>query len=156
MKAFQGFIRVLSIISILLVAYSLKAQEMPAKPTATIFINETDTLNTEVDSVAAYPGGPKAWAKFLNKTMRYPQEAQDNEIMGKTLVMFIVDVDGTVSDVRAISGDPILGAESKRVIEASGKWQPVVYQGRQVKAYHIQPLVYKLEIVDRPRRRSRG
>lgn len=133
----------------------LTAQETLPKDSATIFINATDTVYTKVDTVAGYPGGLKAWAKFLNKNLRYPQEAQDNEIMGQTRISFIVDVDGTVSDITPVAGDPILSTESARIIQLSGKWVPAIYEGKPIKSYRIQPIVYKLETVGE-RRKKKG
>ena len=108
-----------------------------------------------MDSLAQYPGGRKAWQRFLIKILRYPQKAQDNEIMGETLVAFVVDADGTVSDIHAIMGDPILAEASIRIIRLSGKWMPAINQGRKVKVLHIPPVIYRLETEGpRPRKRK--
>jgi len=77
--------------------------------------------------------------------LKYPQEAQDNEIQGAVVVQFIVDKGGMVSDVEAISGPQELRDEAVRVIKKSGKWTPAVQNGRQVKSYKKQPIVFRLE-----------
>ena len=97
----------------------------------------------EIES--SYPGGPGAWMRYLNKTFRYPQEAQDNEIQGTVVVQFIVDKAGVVSDVEAISGPKELRDEAVRVIKKSGSWTPAVQNGRQVKSYKKQPIQFRLE-----------
>ncbi len=104
-----------------------------------------DQTFTKVEIESSYPGGPGAWARYLNKTLRYPQEAQDNEIQGPVVVQFIVDRAGTVTDVEAISGPMELRDEAVRVIKRSGKWTPAVQNGRQVKSYKKQPIVFRLE-----------
>jgi protein TonB len=104
-----------------------------------------DQTFTKVEIESAYPGGAAAWQRYLIKTLRYPQEAQDNEIQGAVVVQFIVDRSGTVSDVEAISGPAELRQEAVRVIQKSGKWTPAVQNGRQVKSYKKQPIVFRLE-----------
>jgi protein TonB len=71
----------------------------------------------------------------------------NNEILGTVVVQFIVDKEGNVSDVSAISGPSEGGLrdEAVRVIKKSGKWTPAVQNGRQVKSYKKQPIVFKLE-----------
>lgn len=104
-----------------------------------------DKTFTKVEIESAYPGGAAAWQRYLLKTLRYPQEAQDNEIQGTVVVQFIVDKSGTVSDVEAISGPQVLRDEAVRVIQKSGKWTPAVQNGRQVKSYKKQPIGFRLE-----------
>jgi protein TonB len=106
-----------------------------------------DKTFTKVEIESEYPGGPAAWLRYLNKNFRYPDEAVNNEIQGTVVVQFIVDKEGNVSDVQAISGptDGGLREEAVRVIKKSGKWTPAVQNGRQVKSYKKQPIVFKLE-----------
>jgi protein TonB len=104
-----------------------------------------DQTFTKVEIESSYPGGAAAWQRYLIKTLRYPQEAQDNEIQGAVVVQFIVDKGGNVSEVEAISGPQELRDEAVRVIKKSGKWTPAVQNGRQVKSYKKQPIVFRLE-----------
>ena len=60
-------------------------------------------------------------------------------------MQFIVDKEGAVSDVEAISGPNELRAEAIRVIKKSGKWEPAVQNGRKVKSYKKQPITFRLE-----------
>jgi protein TonB len=104
-----------------------------------------DKTFTKVEIESEYPGGAAAWQRYLIKTLRYPQEAQDNEIQGTVVVQFIVDKAGMVSDVEAISGPKELREEAARVIKKSGQWTPAVQNGRQVKSYKKQPIQFRLE-----------
>jgi len=104
-----------------------------------------DKTFTKVEIESEYPGGAAAWQRYLNRNLRYPQEAIDNEIQGAVVVQFIVDKEGNVSDVEAISGPNELRAEAVRVIKKSGKWTPAVQNGRQVKSCKKQPIVFRLE-----------
>ncbi len=104
-----------------------------------------DKTFTKVEIESEYPGGASAWQRYLNKSLRYPQEAIDAEIQGTVVVQFIVDKGGNVSDVEAISGPKELREEAVRVIKKSGSWTPAVQNGRQVKSYKKQPIVFRLE-----------
>jgi len=104
-----------------------------------------DKTFTKVEIESDYPGGQAAWQRYLLKTLRYPQEAQDNEVQGTVVVQFIVDKAGVVSNVEAISGPSELRDEAVRVIKKSGQWTPAVQNGRQVKSYKKQPIVFRLE-----------
>ncbi|HYF33265.1 MAG TPA: TonB family protein [Chitinophagaceae bacterium] len=104
-----------------------------------------DKTFTKVEIESEYPGGASAWQRYLNKNLRYPQDAIDNEIQGTVIVQFIVDKAGVVSEVEAISGPQELRDEAVRVIKKSGSWTPAVQNGRQVKSYKKQPIVFRLE-----------
>ena len=104
-----------------------------------------DKTFTKVEIESEYPGGAAAWQRYLNRNLRYPQDAIDNEIQGTVVVQFIVDKEGMVSEVEAISGPKELRDEAVRVIKKSGKWTPAVQNGRQVKSYKKQPIVFRLE-----------
>ena len=106
-----------------------------------------DKTFTKVEIESSFPGGAAAWLRYLNKNLRYPDDAVNNEIQGTVIVQFIVDKEGNVSDVQAISGPDNGGLrdEAVRVIKKSGKWTPAIQNGRQVKSYKKQPIVFKLE-----------
>jgi len=111
--------------------------------------DETDYNQTftKVEIESMYPGGAAAWLRYLNKNFRYPQDAINNEVQGIVVVQFIVDKDGNVSEVQAVSGPETGGLreEAMRVIRQSGKWIPAIQNGRQVKSYKKQPVIFKLE-----------
>jgi len=111
--------------------------------------DETDYEQTftKVEIESDYPGGQGAWMRYLNKTFRYPEQAVEQEIQGTVVVQFIVDKEGNVSDVEAISGPTGGGLrdEAIRVIKKSGKWTPAIQNGRQVKSYKKQPITFKLQ-----------
>jgi protein TonB len=111
--------------------------ELPARP-----VEDTRYIPVQIES--SYPGGVNAWKRFLIKTLRYPAKAQQNGVMGAVSVKFIVDVDGKVSDVEAISGPEELRDEAVRVIRMSGKWTPAINNGRNVRTYKQQAIVFQL------------
>ncbi|HEY4287343.1 MAG TPA: energy transducer TonB [Puia sp.] len=106
---------------------------------------------TETDHIydngpdAEYKGGVSAWLQFLNTSCKYPDEAVNSEISGTVKVKFVVEKDGTVSNVQALSGPDILQKEAIRVISASKQWEPMSLDGHKVRSYKIQPIVFRLE-----------
>jgi protein TonB len=95
---------------------------------------------TKVEIESEYPGGKRAWMLFLNRKLR-----PSNDVEGTIVVQFIVDKEGNVSEVQAISGPEELRAESVRVIKLSGKWTPAIQNGQPVKSYKKQPIIFRLE-----------
>ncbi len=93
----------------------------------------------------AYPGGATAWKQFINKNLHYPQEAIDKEIKGTVVLQFLVNTDGTLANIEAISGPKELKAEALRLIKASGNWLPALVNGKKVNAYLKQPIIFQLE-----------
>jgi protein TonB len=107
-----------------------------------------DKTFTKVEIESDYPGGQAQWARYLGKNLHYPDEAINNESQGTVIVQFIVDKEGTLSDVQAVGGttnDQSLKDEAVRVIKKSGQWTPAVQNGRKVKSYKKQPIVFKLD-----------
>jgi protein TonB len=107
---------------------------------------EDDAPFTKVEVESTFPGGLAARKRYLERTMHYPEEAVKNGIQGNVMVKFIVDKDGNVSDVEAISGPEQGGLreEAVRVIKKSGKWTPAIQNGRYVKSYKQQPVTFRL------------
>ena len=97
---------------------------------------------TKVEIPSMYPGGSPAWQRFLNRNLRFDPV---DGIQGTVVVQFIVDKEGNVSEVQAISGPEELRAESVRVIRKSGKWTPAVQNGHQVKSVQKQPIVFRID-----------
>lgn len=105
-----------------------------------------DGLFSSVQVESAYPGGPSGRLSFLNRTFSYPHEAIRNGIEGVVVIQFIVDDQGKVIDIEAVSG-PISGGlreEAIRVIKRSGKWEPAIWNGYKVTSYKKQPLIFGL------------
>ena len=116
-------------------------EEPKAKPA-----EDYEKIFMKVEIESEYPGGVTAWQRYLNKNFHYPDDALSNEIQGIITVQFIVDKEGHVSEVQAVSGpgEGGLREEAIRVIRNSGTWIPAIQNGRKVKSYKKQPVVFKL------------
>jgi len=98
-----------------------------------------------VEDPAMPPGGYAAFYEYVGKKMKYPSQARRMGIEGKVYVQFVVDKDGTLTDVKAVKG---IGAgcdeEAVRVIQAAPKWSPPKQRGKPVKQRIILPITFKL------------
>ena len=106
--------------------------------------NQGDKIFTKVEIEPEYPGGQSRWVSYLNKNLKYPKAAISKEIQGTVVVQFVIDKDGKVSDVKALDGPLELREESVRIIKQSGQWLSGVQNGKKVKMYKKQPIIYKL------------
>ncbi|MCE7991251.1 MAG: TonB family protein [Roseivirga sp.] len=101
--------------------------EMPEEKAEEIFVY--------VEEQASFPGGAKAWGKFLNKNFKYPRSAARMGIEGKVNLSFVVDKNGVISDIQVTRG--IGGGcdeEAIRVLSQSPKWNPGKQRGNAVKS----------------------
>lgn len=106
-----------------------------------------DGIFTTRNTQAKFPGENISWLRFINHTMRFPQEAMQKNIQGTVVVQFRVDESGNLSDVEAISGPEAGGLrkETVRVLKQSGKWEPATWNGYKVTSYRQQALTFKWE-----------
>lgn len=104
-----------------------------------------EEIFTIVEDQPVPKGGMAAFYEYIGKKLKYPAQARRMGIEGKVFVEFVVDKDGTITDVKAIKG---IGAgcdeEAIRVIQASPKWNPGKQRGRPVKVRMILPITFKL------------
>ena len=94
---------------------------------------------------AVFPGGRKAWGKFLNKHLRYPRMAKKMGIEGRVILQFDVSAKGEISNmevIRRIGGG--CDEEALRVLSKSPKWMPGEQRGRPVKSKHQMSIIFTL------------
>jgi periplasmic protein TonB len=105
-----------------------------------------DSVFLKVEIESQYPGGPTAWSRFLYRKLSsgYPEEAAEKGIQGRVEIQFIVDKEGNVSNVSAVSGPDELKDVAIKVIKQSGKWIPAIQNGQKVNSYKKQPIVFAI------------
>lgn len=92
-----------------------------------------------------YVGGDEALSNFIKKTVRYPSASIMNGEQGKVYVQFIVEKDGSVSNIEIFKGvSSNLNEESMRVISLMPKWTPGMHQGEAVRTKVVVPVIFKL------------
>lgn len=104
-------------------------------------VNEFD----RVDEKPTFPGGESAMKSFLRSNIKYPIVAQENGEQGCVFVQFIIEKDGSISDVKISRSDaPSLDEEAMRVIKAMPKWNPGKLNGIPVRVKNEVPVVFRL------------
>jgi protein TonB len=117
---------------------AMKADTVAEKSNEDVFV-------CRMPIIAEFPGGMEAWRQFLQNNLVYPKTAADKNIQGTVMVQFIVSHDGTVSNIEAISGPAELRESAIEVVKKSPNWIPALDNGRNVKDYKKQPIVFQLK-----------
>lgn len=102
----------------------------------------------KVEVEAAFPGGDVKWRQYLTNNLRadVPIENQAPEGTYTTVIQFVVDKEGKISDVRAMTNHGYgMEQEAIRVIQKGPNWTPAIQNGRQVKAYRKQPITFQVQ-----------
>ena len=99
-----------------------------------------------VERMAQFKGGDTALMGYLNKNIKYPVNAEKNGIQGRVVTTFVVERDGSITDVRVIkSVDPSLDKEAVRVIRSMPKWNPCKQNGTAVRVKYTMPITFILK-----------
>lgn len=98
-----------------------------------------------VEDLPQYPGGAVEFMKWLTKTLRYPLQAQNAKIEGKVVVQFIVNTDGTITDMKLVKPvNTYLDREALRVMRMMPKWKPGMQDGKPCRTMVCIPIVFHL------------
>lgn len=99
------------------------------------------------ETMPSFQGGDvNAFARWCSKNIKYPPEAADNGSQGKVTVQFVVERDGSVSNITILRGvDKYLDEEAIRVVKNSPKWQPGANRGKPVRVYIQVPINFVLQ-----------
>ncbi|WP_329903975.1 TonB family protein [Porphyromonas pogonae] len=98
-----------------------------------------------VEENPEFVGGTAKMYKWMKDNLNYPEIAQENNVQGKVIVRFVVERDGSISNVEVARGvDPQLDKEAMRMVKAMPKWKPGMQQGKAVRARFTLPVVFKL------------
>jgi protein TonB len=99
-----------------------------------------------VEQMPEFPGGEPALRKYLFATVKYPRIATENGIQGKVYVSFVVDRNGSISNVKVTRGvDASLDQEAVRVVKMMPKWIPGKQNGEAVRVSFTVPINFVLE-----------
>jgi protein TonB len=99
-----------------------------------------------VEQMPSFPGGDAELMKFLHDHMKYPAVAEENGIQGRVICTFVVERDGSITDVKVIkSVDPSLDKEAIRVLKSMPKWIPGKQNGSAVRVKYTVPVTFRLQ-----------
>ena len=99
-----------------------------------------------VENMPEFPGGEAAMYKFIGKNIDYPRMAKESGISGRVFVTFVVERDGSLTDVQILRG--IGGGcdeEAVRVIRAMPRWSPGKQRGKPVRVQYRMPIKFTLQ-----------
>jgi protein TonB len=104
------------------------------------------TVHFDFEIEPQFPGGINALVQYLAKETKYPNRARKNEVQGRVLVKFILNTDGSISNVGIQKGvDHDLDQEAIRVVKKMPKWSPGMEDGRAIKVPYILPVSFVLQ-----------
>ncbi len=122
-----------------------KQEIKEASPTQNSKISKSDKVYDVVEQMPSFPGGYGALLEYLATHVKYPVVAQKNGVQGRVIVSFIVECDGSITDVRVErSVDPSLDREAIRVVSSMPRWSPGKLNGYIVRVKYNVPIMFYL------------
>lgn len=124
----------------------LKAKEDIAAPEPPKHVVEETKIFTVVEQMPMFPGGDGALMGYLRDNIHYPTVAAENGVQGRVVVGFVVERDGSITDVNILrSVDPSLDREAMRVVKSMPKWTPGKQNGSAVRVKYQVPVTFRLQ-----------
>ena len=124
----------------------LKAKEDIAAPEPPKHVVEETKIFTVVEQMPMFPGGDPALMRYLSSNIHYPTVAAENGVQGRVVVGFVVERDGSITDVNVLrSVDPSLDREAMRVVKSMPRWQPGKQNGSAVRVKYQVPVSFRLQ-----------
>lgn len=112
----------------------------------TVVSQKNQKVYDVAEQMPEYPGGMPAMFEFLMKNMKYPKDAEKQKVEGRVMVMFVVETDGSISDVKVAKNTfPSLDAEAVRVVQSMPKWTPGRDKGKVVRVQYTLPVSFRLK-----------
>ena len=122
----------------------LKVKETIAEPEPPK-VEETKVFDV-VEEMPQFPGGSSALFEYLSKNIKYPVVAEENGVQGRVVVTFVVERDGSITDVKVVkSVDPSLDKEAQRVVKSMPHWIPGKQNGSAVRVKYTVPVTFRLQ-----------
>lgn len=126
-------------LSVMVIAFSSNVNAQNKKT------ENSDAVYTVVETEAEFPGGLEAMNRFLAENIKYPTLAKQKNIEGKVIISFIVEKNGTLTDIRTIKdiGEGC-GDEGIRIVKLMPKWKPAKQKGQPVRQQFLLPISFVL------------
>ena len=122
----------------------LKVEEKEELPEAVDMYNEPLDFRV-VEDLPQFPGGAVEFMKWLTKNLKYPAVAQQRKVQGRVVAQFIVNQDGSVSDIQVVERlSTECDREALRVLRMMPKWQPGLMNAKPCRTKVCIPIVFKL------------
>jgi len=107
--------------------------------------DDGDLIYDDADELPVFPCGQEALLKYLHDNIHYPTVAAENGVQGRVIVGFVIEKDGSISNVYVRKGqDTALDKEAMRVVMAMPKWKPAKRNGVNVRMKYNVPVTFRL------------
>lgn len=140
--------RLLIVLPVLLALHTRAQDDVPPPPPV-----QEGTMSTEepvltiVEQMPQFSGGDQAMITYLATNIHYPQECIEAGVEGKVFIAYVVDLDGSITEVKVLRGVaecPALDREAARVVKTMPNWTPGSQNGKPVRVRMTVPIVFKL------------
>ena len=122
------------------------APEAVSVEVATLLPPDDDKVYEVVDVMPEFPGGETELLKYMARNVKYPAESIKNKEEGSLSLSFIINKDGSLSDIKVVKSlTPLLDAEAVRVVKNMPKWTPGKVKGKVVRVAYTTPITYKCQ-----------
>ncbi len=110
-----------------------------------IVVNDSDRVYQVVEQMPEFPGGEQAMMNFIQKNLQYPILERENDIQGRVIIGFVVEEDGSLSNIQVKRGVSIgIAKEAVRLIKSMPRFKPGRQSGKLVRVQYNLPIVFKL------------
>ncbi|MEO3405228.1 TonB family protein [Mucilaginibacter sp. CAU 1740] len=133
------------------ISFTLAPDDVPVADTVAGIKGKivSEPVFTSVEQVPEFPGGIEAFGKFLAANVKYPKAARDNNVQGRVIITFVVEKDGSLTDMKVVRG---IGSgcdeEAVRVLKLSPAWKCGIQNGRPVNVQYSVPISFTLTPAD--------
>ncbi len=133
------------------VAYTMPIFFQLGQPVTNLTVNPKPPLSagvadfSTVEVLPEFAGGMGGWARYLSLNLKYPQQARDKKTTGRVILSFIVEKDGSLSDIKVLRGiGDGADEEAVRVLKSSPNWKAGIMNGRPVRVAYTMPIFFQL------------
>ncbi len=123
---------------------AIRAQVKNGDDSVTMPDFRQDTLLQQADVPASFPGGSSAWAHFLIRHLTYPADAMRFNVQGKVIVGFLVEPDGRLKKIHAVSGPRDLHGAAEELLKQSPRWIAGTRNGVAISTYRTQQVIFEI------------
>ena len=121
-------------------------EQMPSFAGGEYVVRYRDEEGNVHEQTKTSPPGQAGLFQYLSNTIQYPVVAEENGVQGRVIVTFVVERDGSITDVKVVkSVAPSLDREAVRVVRSMPKWTPGKQKGDAVRVKYTMPVTFRLQ-----------
>ena len=139
------FLQIISLAAMLTFSLCAGAQNKESKSSKTTNVKQVKVFDV-VEQMPQFNGGQEALMLYLSNNIKYPESAETSGIQGRVISTFVVECDGSISNVEVVKSiDPSLDKEAIRVVKSLPKFTPGRQNGYPVRVWYTLPVNFKLQ-----------